>query len=810
MRRGAALALVLLVCCRPRGASLEQTYSSLQRSLANGEYKAVLAQTGSLLTQYPADSLWHWKFRILDAKAAHYVEPKRLFERLAQEPPSAAGFGEIAIERKIWLGNAHVRAGHLEEADHLLEQALKEAEAGGFEDLALDALIGSCGRLLMNKQYEQAVQLLRSTGRRARKRGNARTLAHALNGEAFALIKTARHAEAIPALEEAAGLAQTNKAAAYFAILNNLGISYARMGEFSKALEIQQRAIAGQQSLGYTQGLVEALGEIGTTYQQQGLPREALPSMRRALELARERGMTEDAARLAGNLATLHIDFNEWDEAARLNREAIALKKKSGATTLVYNTLNDAAIALGTGEGSAAGRLYTEALADRGSDATVRWQAHVGLARLSSAGGDVAAAKSHYEAAIGLVEASRAELASADLRISYFNRLIDFYRRYVDFLLERGDAAEALSVAESSRAKVLAERAGYPAGQRLPPAAYQRLARMSKSIILSYWLGPGRACVWIVTGAGIEAVPLDVSDIGSLVETYSRVILSQSPMAAEAESGRRLTKMLLEPVLGRIPREARVIVAPDGALHNLNFETLPVNGGYFIEHSEVTIAPSLALLASAGQQAPHSHPRLLLVGDPESVDPRYPRLENARQEMTAVAQPFPEGASDTLRGAQATPEAFLQSHPEQASRIHFTAHSIANRERPLDSAVVLSPGPSGRYMLYARDLIKLRLGAELVTVSSCRSAGGRSYSGEGLVGFAWAFLRAGAARVVAGLWDVDDSATAELMGSLYSGMQAGLSPAAALRVAKLAFLKKGANFGKPYFWGPFQLYAARV
>jgi CHAT domain-containing protein len=91
-------------------------------------------------------------------------------------------------------------------------------------------------------------------------------------------------------------------------------------------------------------------------------------------------------------------------------------------------------------------------------------------------------------------------------------------------------------------------------------------------------------------------------------------------------------------------------------------------------------------------------------------------------------------------------------------------------------------------------------------VSACRSAGERAYSGEGLVGFAWAFLRAGASRVIAGLWDVDDRSTAELMDSLYARMAAGDTAPRALRAAKLSLLTKAGTYAKPYYWGPFQVF----
>ena len=98
----------------------------------------------------------------------------------------------------------------------------------------------------------------------------------------------------------------------------------------------------------------------------------------------------------------------------------------------------------------------------------------------------------------------------------------------------------------------------------------------------------------------------------------------------------------------------------------------------------------------------------------------------------------------------------------------------------------------------------LPLTADLVTVSACRSAGERAYSGEGLVGFAWAFLRAGSRRVVAGLWDVDDRSTAALMEHFYARLAAGDAPAAALREAKLTMMKTGAI--RPYYWGPLQMF----
>jgi CHAT domain-containing protein len=92
-----------------------------------------------------------------------------------------------------------------------------------------------------------------------------------------------------------------------------------------------------------------------------------------------------------------------------------------------------------------------------------------------------------------------------------------------------------------------------------------------------------------------------------------------------------------------------------------------------------------------------------------------------------------------------------------------------------------------------------------VVLSGCETALGREVRGEGLVGLTRGFLYAGAARVAASLWRVQDRATAELMGRFYRAMlQEGKSPAAALREAQLA-IRSDRRWRAPYYWAAFVL-----
>ena len=217
------------------------------------------------------------------------------------------------------------------------------------------------------------------------------------------------------------------------------------------------------------------------------------------------------------------------------------------------------------------------------------------------------------------------------------------------------------------------------------------------------------------------------------------------------------------------------------------------------------VARSLAVLTTSEQSIPLAPNSLLLIGDPVSPNPEYPPLSYAAREIARIRQHFPGSSQDTFVGPDARPATYQQSQPGRFDLLHFSAHGVANQQSPLDSAIVLSKDGDS-FKLYTRNIIPFRLRADLLTISACRSAGARSYSGEGLVGFVWAFLQAGARSVIAGLWDVTESSTLGMMDVLYSLIKDGHRPADALRQAKLELIHSTGNYRKPYYWGPFQIY----
>jgi CHAT domain-containing protein len=142
--------------------------------------------------------------------------------------------------------------------------------------------------------------------------------------------------------------------------------------------------------------------------------------------------------------------------------------------------------------------------------------------------------------------------------------------------------------------------------------------------------------------------------------------------------------------------------------------------------------------------------------------------------------------------------------------IHFATHSFLDSVHPELSGIALSmldrEGKPQDGFLRSNEVFNLRLGAELVVLSGCRTGLGKEVKGEGLYGMTRGFMYAGSKRVVVSLWDVQDQATARLMTDFYRGLLGPKRPqtAAALRAAQIAIWREG-RWKAPYYWAGFVL-----
>ena len=192
-------------------------------------------------------------------------------------------------------------------------------------------------------------------------------------------------------------------------------------------------------------------------------------------------------------------------------------------------------------------------------------------------------------------------------------------------------------------------------------------------------------------------------------------------------------------------------------------------------------------------------------GDNASTLSRLPStIHEARYILTSV----PARRRLEATGFDAHREKATDPRLGQYSIVHFATHGILNEKSPELSGLVLSLyDRQGRFredgFLSLSDIYGMSLPVDLVVLSACRSGLGKEVRGEGLIGLTRGFMYAGASRVVASLWQVDDEATAELMKLFYLKMfKEGMSPAEALRAAQVS-LSGQKRWNSPYYWAGF-------
>jgi CHAT domain-containing protein len=299
------------------------------------------------------------------------------------------------------------------------------------------------------------------------------------------------------------------------------------------------------------------------------------------------------------------------------------------------------------------------------------------------------------------------------------------------------------------------------------------------------------------------------------------------------EIGRRLYAELVAPVREGIgPRVTRLVVVPDGALHELPFETLPVDAGegarprFLLEEFTISYAPSATVLSELAEpgrvfDAPERADAMILADpalDAPGPEPASDRLVRAlyederldispvpatRVEAAAISR-FVRPGSAILMGADASERRVKEEGLDRFRVLHFATHGLVSERAPYRSALVLARTDGEDGFLQAREIYGLRLRSDLVVLSACQTARGSVIRGEGVESLAGAFLHAGARSVVASLWNVNDERTATFMEAFYRHLSAGEPSDAALRAAKLELMADPAT-ASPRVWAPFVL-----
>ena len=628
--------------------------------------------------------------------------------------------------------------------------------------------------------------------------------------------------------------------------LNNLGLAFVKIGDNAKALEFHTQAYELRKRLGDKRGEATSLENLGKTFLALGNKIKAFEYFTQANELANKLGERRIIADSFYWLAVCEKDKGNLSKAIenlenglqiveQIRGELISPELRLGYFSTVqqfyelYTNLlvsryekskdeKDIALALEMSE-----RARTRSLIELLQEARVNFRQNVDEKSLETAQElqDALNAKYRQRTQILSGKPTEEQVAKITNEINSLNTEL-----------------------ENLQIKIRRENPRYAdltQGTTVSAKEIQALLT-DETVLLEYKLGETRSFLWLVTKNSVKIFMLPArKEIESVAKDFYASIISRDKAKETntAELSKKLSAMLL-PFSSEIQNKRLAIVA-DGVLQFIPFASLTVaNSKYLVETNEIVILPSASVLAelrrtSSAKKLPEK--MLAIFADPifDANDTRLAKNVNSAQKPTELSkilrdfnlgENLPRLLSSRIEAKnisafagknQADLNIDFDANRENATSenlanyriLHFATHGFLDTSRPELSGLVLSlydkNGKAQDGFLRLNQIYNLNLNSDLVVLSACQTALGKDVRGEGLIGLTRGFMYAGAKRIVASLWKVDDAATAEFMKHFYQNLlQKNLAPSAALRQAQTE-MKQIPRFRSPYFWAGFTL-----
>jgi CHAT domain-containing protein len=623
-------------------------------------------------------------------------------------------------------------------------------------------------------------------------------------------------------------------------VLNGLGVSFRGLGRFAEARSAYKEALRLYGLLAQPRAEAAAWGNLGQVANSTQMPDEAMEDFARDLLLAQQQHDTAEQARALSGMAAAQAQRGNLASAQERAEQAVAMiesLRQSAARRdlqITYMAANEGIydllirvlmlrhrqqpgagydlLALARSEQSRARALFDllRLAAPAGADPSLLEQRRLILA-------DISRREIEQQNPVAIPdEAQTARHALADLS----DRLHE-----VDLRIRRGN--------EHGPPHLPAEPAAI---DRLRESLLGKSPFDTNTLLLEYHLDTPASYLWVVSADGVVSFELAGREILDplILATYQGLATAAGNSESSAAAGSpevSLSRSLLGP-LTRLLGTKHLLIAADGALQYIPFAALPDpgGGGPLLLHHEVAVVPSLSVLAAlrarAGTHRNGSRP-IAILADPvfDATDPRLaavvppastsiprdvflPRLVHSRAEADFAAGLAGRSRSLEALDFRATRKLATSGTLAEYRIVHFATHGLLRTDFPESSALVLSRFDAGGNAVdgYLRvpDIEALNLSTYLVVLSSCSTVGTETV-GEGMVGLPQAFFTAGAQRVIATLWAVDDGSSSALMQEFYRHLLGNAeAPAEALRAAQLT-IRSRPEWSAPRHWAGFVL-----
>ena len=651
--------------------------------------------------------------------------------------------------------------------------------------------------------------------------------------------------------------------------INVLGQVFHLSRQYEKAEEHFKQALAIMREIRNRDGQLKALLNLGRTCRVMGKRAESLAYLDEMLAMTRNFGFRPEECYALYEMALVERDLGRLDSAARRIEAALDLVESLRDRAVMQDLRDHFLSPVQEIYESYIALQMARHRQDPGAGFATRALETSERARARGLIEMLNEAKADFRQGVdpALLDREREVRRKISAKAQRLITLSDKMARPEQVEALKKEIAALGGEAREIEARVRASNPRYANLQRPRPLKLEEIQREAlddRTLLLEYSLGEEKSWLWAVTTTGLTSRELpkrgEIEDLARRVNELMRARPGAGAEAVKAgqeyeSAARRLSDLILRPIADQL-RGRRLLVVADGALRYIPFAALPTPGATeaftpMIVNHEINTVPSATTLATLRGELKdrEAAPRTLAVlADPvfgiyddrvpalarngkPAASPApagltlaelergiredgkgllLPRLPFTRAEADAIAGLIPQAESLKALDFQASRELALSAALAQHRILHLATHGLINSQHPELSGLFFSMidarGQARNGLLRVDEIYHLTLPVELVTLSACETALGKEIKGEGIAGLTRGFMYAGARRVLASLWKVNDASTAELMKRFYQGMlgEKKLSPAAALREAQVSMWKEK-RWQAPYYWAGFVL-----
>ncbi len=745
------------------------------------------------LSQLRGDKVHQARATNLLAIAAFHAgrtnEAIRLF-KLASLNADEAGINQLQTNALMRAGSLLLMSGRYADALFCFQQNLqsfrqRKDQAGEARTLAqLGAVFAETGDFVQAKlNLEQALPLAKMSRDEETEAAVLRRLVAVEKGRG-------NYQEALRYGQLAQPLtAKVPRAFAHADLLYHLATTYAALNQQTKAVELFEQALAVIRPLRLPLPEALALGDYAATQLKSGNPTAARNMAKQAIAiLQRSGGNKHLEANYLATLAEAYRALGQPNDSLTSYRAALAALEEARILS-IPTEISRAGIVASRHQvfAGAISLLLSQSKNEEAFDVAESYHARAFLDVLAEAG---------LEASEELTPAQQEREDQLFEQISSIQR--ELWQPELPSEQEvklKQKLTEAESALQLYRLELRRADPRYASVKAPPTIGFARASAElleKETALIEFVLGEDRSFAWVLQSGKLASVNLPPrKELEPLVTAFHTASTAKvnSTTAAQAiaklkTQSQPLYEKLFQPLEAHLIGARKLIIVPDGVLSYLPFETLvnkPSRGApmFLLERFAISYAPSAsALLALRKLKAKTSQTKGFIgFGDPvyskleSEVAPTlrdnergfdFRQLPYTRTEVNGIAALFPATERRILLGAEAE-ETTVKTEPLSHFRyVHFATHALVDEEYPARSAIMLS-APTGNDKkedgaLQMAEVMRLKLNADLVTLSACRTGLGRMLYGEGIIGLTRAFLYAGATAS----WSVCGTSTTSL------------------------------------------------